>query len=618
MLKRIENQKHPITSWLPMSLDEAAKRGWDGFDVVLVTGDAYVDHPSFGTAVIGRVLEAEGYRVGIISQPNWRDDLRDFRKLGTPSLFFGVTAGNLDSMVNHYTAARRLRSDDAYTAGGRSGFRPDYASVVYGKILKELFPDVPVVLGGVEASMRRIAHYDYWSDEVKPSVLQDADADLLVYGMGEEAIRSVAEWYRETGGQWGKERLQQCAFLASQEEVDAWVPDHQQVIHLPSFEKCRLDRKEYARSFKLAEEASNSNLHQYIMQKTGDRVLVINPPLTPPATEHLDEIYALPYTRLPHPRYKRRGEVPAYNMIRHSVTIHRGCFGGCSFCTISMHQGKQISSRSEESVINEVKQIASMDDFSGVVTDLGGPSANMYRMGGVDQALCRKCRKPSCIWPQVCRNLCFDHKPLISLYRKAQQVTGVKRVFIGSGIRYDLLVGHRYETDQKYHLTEYVRTVVRNHVSGRLKVAPEHSDPQVLKLIRKPPFDQYLAFRTKFLQESRRAGLNQQIVPYLISSLPGCDTGAMGTLVCDIAQTGYQPEQVQEFTPTPNTLATTMYYTGIDPVAGRKVHVVRDENERKLHKQLLFWYKPENKKRIIDTLNKLGRRDLVQKIFSKK
>jgi uncharacterized radical SAM protein YgiQ len=610
------NHRFPISSWLPMAPEEASRRGWDALDIILITGDAYVDHPAFGAAVIGRVLEAEGYRVGIISQPNWRDDLRDFRKLGAPSLFFGVTAGNMDSMVNHYTAARRLRSDDAYTAGGRSGFRPDNASVVYSRILRELFPDVPVVLGGIEASMRRAAHYDYWSDEVKPSVLVDSGADLLLYGMAEQAVREVAAWYRDTGGHWGREGLQQCAFVTVSAEADSLLHG-QEVVQLPSFEACRDSKKAYAAAFRLIEKESNSAAPRRLVQAVGDHLLVINPPLPAQETDELDAIYALPYTRLPHPRYKKRGEVPAFRMIRHSVTIHRGCFGGCSFCTISMHQGKQISSRSEVSVLKEVEEVAAMEDFTGVITDLGGPSANMYRMEGADKGQCNTCRRPSCIWPEVCRNLCFDHGPLINLYRKAERVPGVKRVFIGSGIRYDMLTGHPPETDRQYRLTEYTRTLVRKHVSGRLKVAPEHSDPQVLRLIRKPPFSKYLAFRGAFLKEAQAIGSNLQIIPYLIASLPGCDTRAMGNLAADLAPTGYKPEQVQDFTPTPMTLATTIYHTEIHPETGEKVHVVRNDREKAAQRQFLFWYKQENRHAIIAMLKKNDQTELIRKIYRK-
>jgi uncharacterized radical SAM protein YgiQ len=604
---------YPITAWLPMSLEEAGKRGWESFDIILITGDAYVDHPSFGVSVIGRILESQGYRVGIIAQPNWRDDLRDFRKLGVPNLFFGVTSGNMDSMVNHYTASRRLRSDDAYTPGGVSGFRPDYASTVYTKILKTLFPGTPVVIGGIEASLRRITHYDFWSDTVKPSILHDSGADLLIYGMGEEAIIAVAGHFAEDHSFSSFQKLRQVAFMANEPEVNQIKKSP--YIELPSHDICLTDKGAFGEAFRLVEAESNKTKASTILQQTGNQWLVITPPYPLTGSGQLDSYYALPYTRLPHPRYRKRGAIPAHQMIRHSVTIHRGCFGGCSFCTISMHQGKMVASRSGNSIVQEVEQIVALDDFKGIITDLGGPSANMYQMGGIDKSRCSRCSRPSCIWPSVCQNLNFNHEPLINLYRTVGKVKGVRKIFIGSGIRYDMLVGHTHAIADKYRLKAYTTELVKHHVSGRLKVAPEHSDPGVLKLIRKPSFEAYLTFRADFYRINKEAGLNQQLIPYLISSLPGCDMKAMGVLAADLAQTGYRPEQVQDFTPTPMTLSNVMYYTGMHPETKKPVYVPGSDQLRRKQHLFLFWYKPENRKQIISLLKEQGQHDLIGKIY---
>ncbi len=599
-----------------MSLEDALKRGWEAFDIILITGDAYVDHPSFGAAVIGRVLEHDGYRVGIISQPNWRDDKRDFRKLGKPRLFFAVTSGNMDSMVNHYTAFRRLRSDDAYTAGGKSGFRPDYAINTYTRILKELYPEVPVVIGGIEASMRRLAHYDYWSHSLMPSVLITSGADLLAYGMGETTIRQVVAHYSQHPEGNPPLHIPQTAFLTGEKPEEEI---HQQkVVWLPSFEECLGSRSLFAESFHLTENESNKMTPAPLVQKTGERYVVVNPTFSTLSSEALDQIYALPYTRLPHPRYKKRGEIPAWRMIRDSVTLHRGCFGGCSFCTISMHQGKFIASRSEQSVLDEIQAIANTEGFTGVISDLGGPSANMYLMGGGQMEVCRRCSRPSCLWPKVCRNLQFDHTPLLALYRKAMQVTGVRKVFIGSGIRYDMLVGHPPDTDLKYRLGEYTKTVLKYHVSGRLKVAPEHSDPGVLALIRKPSFDTFLRFRKAFEAYGKQLGLRQQLIPYLIASLPGCGIREMGELAVTLSAIKEKPEQVQDFTPTPMTLASVMFYTGINPATRQKVYIPESDAERREQRAFLFWYKEEGQKSIIRSLKQAGYPDLIPKIYGHK
>jgi len=598
-----------------MSKEEGTRRGWDQFDVILITGDAYVDHPSFGAAVIGRVLEATGYSVGIIAQPNWRDDLRDFRKMGEPRLFFGVTAGNMDSMVNHYTAGKRKRSDDAYTAGGAAGFRPDYATVVYSRILKQLYPDIPIVIGGIEASMRRASHYDYWSDAVKPSVLIESGADLLVYGMADQVIPEVAHQFSNKNFLPG--HLEQSAWVANAHEAELLIKTRS-VIQLPSHESCMASKESFSEAFKTIEEASVNRTPFTLIQPTGNQWVVINPPAAVPDSPALDAVYNLPYTRLPHPRYKKRGDIPAYRMIRNSVTIHRGCFGGCSFCTISLHQGKEISSRSEDSILQELNTIIQTEGFDGVITDLGGPSANMYRMNGIDRGMCQKCKRPSCLWPKVCGNLNFDHRPLTALYQKASKVPGIKKIYVGSGIRYDLLTGHPKPLVSKYGLDHYTETLIRNHVSGRLKVAPEHSDPRVLSLVRKPSFDVYLDFRKRFYEISRRCGLKQEIIPYLIGSLPGSDVQAMGRLAADLAATGYKPEQVQDFTPTPMTLATTLFHTGFHPDHKKRVFTPRGDHDRRLQRMFLFWHKPENREAVIKTLKAHHQMHLVTKIYRKK
>lgn len=599
-----------------MSLEEAMKRGWEEFDVILITGDAYVDHPSFGTAVIGRVLEHDGFRVGIISQPNWRDDLRDFKKLGKPRLFFAVTSGNMDSMVNHYTAFRRLRSDDAYTAGGKSGFRPDYATATYSRILKKLYPEVPVVIGGIEASMRRLAHYDYWSHTLMPSVLISSGADLLVYGMGESSIRQVASHYHQHPDNNPPQHIPQTAFITDEKPGDDI--QQQKAVWIPSYEECLGSKSIFAESFHLTETESNKMEPAPLVQQSGNHYIVVNAPGPILSSEDLDQIYSLPYTRLPHPRYKKRGEIPAWRMIRDSVTLHRGCFGGCSFCTISMHQGKFIASRSEKSVLNEIQAITKTEGFSGVISDLGGPSANMYRMAGMQLEVCRRCSRPSCLWPKVCRNLQFDHSHLITLYQKATQVPGVRRVFVGSGIRYDMLVGHPPDTDLKYRLGEYTKTVMKHHVSGRLKVAPEHSDPGVLALIRKPSFDTFLNFRKAFERYGQQLGLRQQLIPYLIASLPGCGIREMGELAASLSAIREKPEQVQDFTPTPMTLASVMFYTGLNPATGQKVYIPDTDAERRDQRAFLFWYKEDGQQSIIRSLKHAGYPDLIPKIYGYK
>ena len=547
--------------------------------MILFSGDAYVDHPSFGAAVIGRLLEAEGLRVAIVPQPNWRDDLRDFRKLGKPRLFFGVSAGSMDSMVNHYTANKRLRSDDAYTPGGKAGFRPDYAVTVYTRILKRLFPDTPVVIGGIEASLRRAAHYDYWSDSLKPSVLVDSGADLLTYGMGERVVLDIARAMHNGYNLNLLRKLRQVAFLADDRYVDSLGDE---ALRLHGFEKCLKDRRAFGENFVRIETESNRMEARTLVEPVGDRFVVINPPYPKLSEQELDHSFGLPYTRLPHPRYNGKGDIPAYEMIKFSVNLHRGCFGGCSFCTISAHQGKFVSSRSEESVLDEVRKLTRMPGFKGYISDLGGPSANMYRMGGRNEALCRKCSRPSCIYPSLCRNLNNDHRPLMELYRKVDRLAGVKKSFIGSGIRYDLFGDNN---------RDYLREVVVNHVSGRLKVAPEHTEDGVLRLMRKPSFALFRDLNERFQKICRDEGLNYQLIPYFISSHPGCTERDMRNLAAETRRLHFRLEQVQDLTPTPMTLSSVMFYTGENPYTDEKVYVARSQDEKRRQKSYFFGWK---------------------------
>lgn len=579
-----------MSHFLPITLDEVKRLGWDQVDVVLVSGDAYVDHPSFGAAVIGRSLEAAGFRVAIIPQPNWRDDLRDFRKFGRPRLFFGVSSGAMDSMVNHYTAARRLRHDDAYTPGGQAGFRPDRATYVYSRILKQIYPDVPVVIAGIEASMRRLAHYDYWDDKLFPSILADTPADLLNYGMGEKTTIKIAKLLDEGKGIEACFDLPQVAYKTS--SILHLASD---TIQLHPFEDCLKSKRMEAENYHIIERESNKIDCATLVQKHGDSYVVVNPPEQPMSTEEIDASFDLPYIRLPHPKYKKRGPVPAFEMIRWSVNTHRGCFGGCSFCTISAHQGKQIASRSEQSILREVEVITADPEFHGVITDLGGPSANMWRMKGRNPLLCRKCSRYSCSMPSLCQNLDSDHHPMISLMRKVAGNPKVKHLYIGSGIRCDL-----FSSDSKSEVRnnagwDYFREVVLHHTSGRLKVAPEHTSDKVLSLMRKPDFSLFVETKQRFDEICRKAGLRYQLIPYFISSHPGCRLSDMADLALQMKRMGYRLEQIQDFTPTPMTLSTEMYYTGINPATMEPVYVARHPNEKKEQNQMFFFYKPEVK-----------------------
>lgn len=569
---------HHISDWLPTTAKEIKALGWDQPDVILFTGDAYVDHPSFGIPVIGRILQAEGYKVAIVPQPNWRDDLRDFKKLGKPRLFFGVSAGNMDSMVNHYTANLRLRSDDAYTPGDKAGFRPDYAATVYTKILKEIFPDVPVVLGGIEASLRRLTHYDYWSDTIKPSILADSGADLISYGMGDRAIVDIAKALHNGFNMNLLRKLPQVAFTADQKYVDRLG---EEAIRLHSYEECVADPVKFGENFVRIETESNRLEARTLVELVGDRFTVVNAPYPPLTEKELDRTYSLPFTRLPHPRYHGKGAIPAYEMIKWSVNLHRGCFGGCSFCTISAHQGKFISSRSPQSILDEVETLTKMEDFKGVLSDLGGPSANMYRMQGKNQEMCRKCVRASCIHPNLCKNLDRDHRPLLDLYRRVRGMKGIKRAFIGSGIRYDMFIDDADQT--------YLHEVVRHHVSGRLKVAPEHTEDHVVKLMRKPGFELYHKLQRQFTEICRRENLKYQLVPYFISSHPGCTERDMRNLADKTKRMHMHLEQVQDFTPTPMTLSSVMYATGLNPYTGEKLFVARNQDDKRKQKSYFFY-----------------------------
>jgi len=608
--------EYPLSAWLPITRDEMLKRGWEEVDVVLISGDAYVDHPAFGSALIARVIESAGYRVALVPQPNWQDDLRDFRKFGRPRICFAVSAGNMDSMVNHYTANKRLRSDDAYTPGGKSGFRPDYATRVYTQSLKKIYPDVPVIIGGIEASMRRLAHYDYWSDSLMPSILADSGADLLIYGMAEKAIvETLKRLEKQHDVAWLTD-IPQTAFVVDS-SLAAVMAKEMPSIELPSFTECLNDKKAFARAFREIENESNKMSAKRLIQPTGNVAVIVNPPYPTMTTAEVDAAYDLPYTRLPHPKYNKRGVIPAYEMIRHSVNIHRGCFGGCSFCTLAMHQGKFIASRSEESIMKEVEAVTRMPDFKGYVTDLGAPSANMYRMQGFDLSICAKCNRPSCIFPNICRNLNTDHIPLTELYRKAATVKGVKKVTIGSGVRYDMLVGRTADEDKRFGLTVYTNQLIRNHVSGRLKVAPEHTSDSVLKIMRKPSFRLFHDFRKVFDAINREAGLKQQLIPYFISSHPGSRLQDMARLALETRDLGFQLEQVQDFTPTPMTLSSVIYWSGIHPFTGETVYTPRSKQDKLDQRQFFFWYKPENKDAIRRTLVKIGENKLADALLGK-
>lgn len=602
---------HRPTDWLPTSVKEMKALGWDEVDVVIFSGDAYVDHPSFGAAVIGRTLmEVGGYKVAIVPQPNWQDDLRDFRKFGRPRLFFGISPGAMDSMVNHYTAARRRRSDDAYTPDGRHGMRPDYPTVVYSEILRRLYPDAPIIAGGIEASLRRLSHYDYWQDRLRPSILADAPADMIIYGMGEKPVLEIARRI-ESG-----ERVADIKDVPQTVVWEAAAPkaDDNNII-LSSYADCLRDKRLQAANFKHIEQQSNRFAGATLWQEQAPgRFAKVNPMYPPMTTEEIDRSFDLSYTRLPHPRYKGK-RIPAYEMIRHSVNLHRGCFGGCAFCTISAHQGKFIASRSKESILREARQVTRMPDFKGYISDLGGPSANMYRLGGKDKGICAKCLRPSCLHPLPCPNLDTDHRPLLDIYRAVDALPGVKKSFIGSGVRYDLSMHHT--GDQKIDAANraYNEELIRNHVSGRLKVAPEHTEDHVLELMRKPSFKQFYQFKAIFDRMNSRENLRQQLIPYFISSHPGCREVDMAELAVKTRDLGIHLEQIQDFTPTPMTVATEIYYTGYHPYTGKKVYTATRPAEKLAQRQYFFWYDRAYRAGITASLRRLHRPDLIRRLF---
>ena len=644
-----------LTDWLPTTRREMELHGWNTVDVVIFSADAYVDHPSFGAAVIGRIIEAEGFRVCIVPQPDWHGDFRDFRRFGRPRLCFMVAPGGMDSMVNKYTAARRLRSEDAFSPDGRHDMRPEMPTIVYTRILKSLYPDCPVVLGGIEASLRRVSHYDYWKQQLRPSILEESGADLITYGLGDlptielvhllenrlghhrdECVVNVKDFHELLR----KYPIRQTVALMKREDIPGGItPDD---IVLASHETCLADRKAHAKNFRHIEEESNSMEPKRLIQPLerhyttdaqmrcipcetqgvsernesdkGIRYVIVNPMFPSMTQEQIDHSFDLPYTRLPHPKYKGK-TIPAYEMIKFSVNLHRGCFGGCAFCTISAHQGKFIMSRSKESILREVKEIIKMPDFKGYLSDLGGPSANMYAMRGKNQDICRKCRKPSCIHPTVCPNLNADHGPLLDIYRAVDALPGIKKSFIGSGVRYDLLL-HPYKDETlRKHAEEYTRQLILNHVSGRLKVAPEHTSAKVLSIMRKPDFSQFHNFKRIFDDINRRAGLKQQIIPYFMSSHPGCHAEDMAELAAETKDLDFRLEQVQDFTPTPMTVATTCWYTGYHPYTLEPIFTAISPEEKQRQRMFFFWYKPEEKQHIISELRRMNRPDLIARLY---
>ena len=607
-------KEYRLTDWLPTTKKEMELRGWDELDVILFSGDAYVDHPSFGAAVIGRLLEAQGLKVAIVPQPNWRDDLRDFKKMGKPRLFFGVSAGCMDSMVNKYTANKRLRSEDAYTPDGRHDMRPEYPTIVYTQILKKLWPDVPVVIGGIEASLRRLTHYDYWQDTVRKSILIESGADLLVYGMGEKPITELCKRMKENPCI--PTDIPQTVYVVKGKQAIPPSISEKEDIVLHSHESCLSDKKKEAENFKFIEEESNKYEAARILQHAGNSTVVVNPPYPPMTQGELDMSFDLPYTRLPHPKYKGK-RIPAFDMIKFSVNLHRGCFGGCAFCTISAHQGKFIVSRSKESILKEVKAITEMPDFKGYLSDLGGPSANMYAMRGQDEAKCHKCKRPSCIHPKVCPNLNTDHRPLLDIYHAVDALPGIKKSFIGSGVRYDLLLHESKDPAINKSTKEYTRELIAKHVSGRLKVAPEHTSDKVLNVMRKPSFNQFYDFKKIFDKVNNELNLRQQLIPYFISSHPGCTAEDMAELAVITKRLDFHLEQVQDFTPTPMTVATEAWHTGYHPYTLQPIFSAKTQREKLAQRMFFFWYKPEERRAIIQELKRMGRSDLIDKLYGR-
>lgn len=605
---------YQLTDFLPTTKKECELRGWEQLDVILFSGDAYIDHPSFGVAVIGRCLEAAGYKVAIVPQPDWHGDYRDFKKLGKPKLFFGISPGNMDSMVNKYTANRRLRSEDAYSPDGRHDCRPEYPTIVYTQILKQIYPDVPVVLGGIEASLRRLTHYDYWQDKVRKCILCDSGADMILYGMGDKSILQLCK-YIERGQDISKiHNIPQTVFLVDKHHVPGGITKEDIVLH--SHEECLKNKKAQAANFRHIEEEANKIHAQRLLQAVGDKYAIVNPPFPLLTTEELDATFDLPYTRLPHPKYKNK-RIPAYDMIKFSVNMHQGCFGGCSFCTISAHQGKFVVARSKESILNEVRKVTEMPDFKGYLSDLGGPSANMYGMAGKNIKACEVCKRPSCINPEICPNLNTDHSKLLEVYKAVDALPKIKKSFIGSGVRYDLLL-HKSKNEVVNHAAEeYTKELIRNHVSGRLKVAPEHTSDNVLRLMRKPSFKQFEEFKKIFDKINQEENLKQQIIPYFISSHPGCKPEDMAELAVRTKKLDFHLEQIQDFTPTPMTVSTEAWYTGYDPYTLEAVYSAKSANEKLAQRQFFFWYKPEERKKIESELKRIGRPELIKALYDK-
>ncbi|MDO5074809.1 MAG: YgiQ family radical SAM protein [Bacteroidales bacterium] len=639
-MKAQPNSTQPLLSdWLPTTRREMELRGWEQPDVVLFSGDAYVDHPSFGAAVVGRLIEAEGLRICIVPQPDWHGDFRDFKRFGRPRLFFAISPGNMDSMVNRYTAARRLRSEDAYSPNGSHSMRPEMPSIVYTRILKQLYPDAPVILGGIEASLRRVTHYDYWKNRMRPCLLAESQADLIIYGMGEKPIPALCRLIEDKLCHGKEERyatahdfhqvlrrypIPQTVVLEHEADIPGGLTPDDIVLH--SHEASVADKRKHAANFRHVEEESNKWEAQRMVQQIGrwvddegqehyePRFAVINPPYPPLTQAEVDHSFDLPYTRLPHPKYRGK-TIPAYEMIKFSVNMHRGCFGGCSFCTISAHQGKFIQSRSKESIVREVRKITQMPDFKGYLSDLGGPSANMYGMQGKNLDICRKCKKPSCIHPKVCPNLNADHAPMLEIFKEVDALPGMKKSFIGSGVRYDLLLHPYKEEHLRKAAMDYARELIVNHVSGRLKVAPEHTSDRVLNFMRKPSFQLFHEFKRLFDRINREAGLRQQLIPYFISSHPGCLPEDMADLAVQTKDLDFQLEQVQDFTPTPMTVSTEAWTSGYHPYTLEEVFSAHTPEDKKRQHMFFFWYKPEERQRIVSELRRLGREDLIARLY---
>lgn len=604
---------YQLTDFLPTTKKECKLRGWEELDVILFSGDAYVDHPSFGAAVIGRSLEAAGYKVAIVPQPDWHGDYRDFKKLGKPRLFFGISPGCMDSMVNKYTANKRLRKEDAYSPDGRHDCRPEYPTIVYSKILRQLYPDTPIVLGGIEASMRRLTHYDYWQDALRKCILCDSGADMILYGMGSKSVLCLCQ--RIAAGEPIQQihDIPQTVYLTQKEEIDGGIKDDDIILH--SHEECLREKRLQADNFRHIEEESNKIHAQRLIQAVDDKYVVVNPPFPTLSTEEVDAYYDLPYTRVPHLKYKGK-RIPAYEMIKFSVNIHQGCFGGCAFCTISAHQGKFVTCRSKESILREVKQVIDMPDFKGYLSDLGGPSANMYGMAGKNHLACEHCKRPSCIHPKICPNLNTDHSKLLDIYRSVDAIPGIKKSFVSSGVRYDLLLHKSKDETTNAAAQEYTKELIKNHVSGRLKVAPEHTSDAVLNLMRKPSFKLFEQFKVIFDKINKEENLKQQLIPYFISSHPGCQAQDMANLAIITKKLNFQLEQVQDFTPTPMTVSTETWYTGYDPYTLEPVYCAKTPNEKLAQRQFFFWYKPEERKSIERELRKIRRPELIEQLFS--